>query len=162
MPPLLLAEIVFPGWDPVAVHLGPLAVRWYGLGYLAGFLIAGWLLDRLSRDRFLPLTTAAVSDLIGWLVVGVIAGGRLARSVLSPGVLVDAHAEIEECILMNDVVVGAGAHLRRAIVDKQVVIPPGSRVGWDLPSDRRKFTVTDSGLVVIPKGVPRTEEFWRA
>lgn len=81
MPPLVLAEIIFPGWDPVAVHLGPLAVRWYGLGYLAGFLIAGWLLDRLSRDRFLPITTAAVSDLIGWLVVGVIAGGRLGYAL---------------------------------------------------------------------------------
>lgn len=81
MPPLVFTEIVYPGWDPVAVHLGPLAVRWYGLGYLAGFLIAGWLLDRLSRDRFLPVTTAAVSDLIGWLVVGVIAGGRLGYAL---------------------------------------------------------------------------------
>jgi phosphatidylglycerol:prolipoprotein diacylglycerol transferase len=77
MPPLVLAEIPFPGWNPVALHLGPLQVRWYGLGYLAGFLIAGWLLDRLSRDRFLPLTKAAVSDLIGWAVVGVVVGGRL-------------------------------------------------------------------------------------
>ncbi len=77
MPPLVLPELVFPGWDPVALHLGPLAIRWYGLGYLAGFLLAGWLLDRLCRDTFLPLTKAGVSDLIGWLVVGVVAGGRL-------------------------------------------------------------------------------------
>ena len=81
MPPLLVAELTFPGWDPVAVQLGPLAVRWYGLGYLAGFLIAGWLLDRLSRERFLPLTKAAVSDLIGYLVVGVILGGRLGYAL---------------------------------------------------------------------------------
>jgi phosphatidylglycerol:prolipoprotein diacylglycerol transferase len=81
MPPLVFAELTFPGWDPVAVRLGPLAVRWYGLGYLAGFLIAGWLLDRLSRDRFLPLTKAAVSDLIGYLVVGVILGGRLGYAL---------------------------------------------------------------------------------
>jgi phosphatidylglycerol:prolipoprotein diacylglycerol transferase len=77
MPPLVFAEIPFPGWNPVALHLGPLQVRWYGLGYLAGFLVAGWLLDRLSRDGYLPLTKAAVSDLIGWMVVGVIVGGRL-------------------------------------------------------------------------------------
>jgi len=81
MPPLVLAEILFPGWNPVALHLGRLQVRWYGLGYLAGFLIAGWLLDRLSRDRFLPLTKAAVSDLIGWLVVGVVVGGRLGYAL---------------------------------------------------------------------------------
>jgi len=92
----------------------------------------------------------------------IIAGGRVARSVLSPGVLVDAHAEVEECILMGNAAVGVGARLRRAIVDKNVVIPPGARVGWDLQSDRKKFTVTETGIVVIPKGVPRTQEFWRA
>jgi glucose-1-phosphate adenylyltransferase len=92
----------------------------------------------------------------------ILAGGRVTRSVLSPGVLVDAHAEVEECILMDDVSVGVGARVRRAIVDKKVVIPAGARVGWDLQSDRKKFTVTEGGIVVIPKGVPRTQEFWRA
>jgi phosphatidylglycerol:prolipoprotein diacylglycerol transferase len=83
---VVFAEIVFPGWDPVAFHLGPLAIRWYGLAYLAGFLIAGWLLDRMVRDRFLPLTTAAVSDLVGWLVVGVLIGGRLGYALFyDPG-----------------------------------------------------------------------------
>ena len=78
---MVFAEITFPGWNPVAFHLGPLAVRWYGLAYLAGFLIAGALLDRMVRDRFLPLTTAAVSDLIGWLVAGVLLGGRVGYAL---------------------------------------------------------------------------------
>ena len=78
---MVLAEIVFPGWNPVAFHLGPLAVRWYGLAYLAGFLAAGALLDKMVRDRFLPLTSAAVSDLVGWLVVGVLLGGRLGYAL---------------------------------------------------------------------------------
>ncbi len=78
---MLFVEIVFPGWNPVAFQLGPLAIRWYGLAYLAGFLIAGALLDRMVRDRFLPLTTAAVSDLIGWLVAGVLLGGRLGYAL---------------------------------------------------------------------------------
>jgi len=78
---VVFAEIVFPGWNPVAFHLGPLAVRWYGLAYLVGFLIAGALLDKLVRDRFLPLTAAAVSDLVGWLVVGVLVGGRLGYAL---------------------------------------------------------------------------------
>ena len=81
MPPLVFAEIPSTGWNPVVAHLGPLQVRWYGLGYLAGFLIAGWLLDRLCRDRYLPLTKAAVSDLIGWMVLGVIVGGRLGYAL---------------------------------------------------------------------------------
>ena len=86
---MLLAELVFPGWNPVAIQLGPVAIRWYGLAYLAGFLIAGALLDRLVRDGFLPLTKAAVSDLIGWLVLGVLLGGRLGYAIFyDPGMLV--------------------------------------------------------------------------
>lgn len=77
----LLAEIPFPGWNPVVVHLGPLAVRWYGLAYLAGFLVAGVVLDRLVKDGYLPLTREKVSDLIGWLVVSVILGGRLGYAL---------------------------------------------------------------------------------
>ena len=78
---MLFAEIVFPGWNPVALHLGPLAIRWYGLGYLVGFIIAGALLDRMVRDGFLPLTKAGVSDLVGWLVAGVLLGGRLGYAL---------------------------------------------------------------------------------
>jgi phosphatidylglycerol:prolipoprotein diacylglycerol transferase len=78
---VVFAEIVFPGWNPVAIHLGPLAIRWYGLGYLVGFIIAGALLDKMVRDGFLPLTKAAVSDLVGWLVAGVLVGGRLGYAI---------------------------------------------------------------------------------
>ncbi|HEY2805895.1 MAG TPA: prolipoprotein diacylglyceryl transferase [Gemmatimonadales bacterium] len=77
----LLAEIPFPGWDPVALHLGPISIRWYGLGYLAGFLIAGWILDRLGQKGFVALTKVQVSDLIAWLVVGVLLGGRLGYAL---------------------------------------------------------------------------------
>jgi phosphatidylglycerol:prolipoprotein diacylglycerol transferase len=77
----LLAEIPFPGWDPVLLRLGPLQVRWYGLGYLAGFLVAGFVLDRLVKDGYLPLTKEKVSDFIGWLVVSVIVGGRLGYAL---------------------------------------------------------------------------------
>jgi len=77
----LFAELTFPGWDPVALHLGPLQIRWYGLGYLAGFLIAGFALDKLARDGYLALAKHAVSDLIGWLVIGVLAGGRLGYAL---------------------------------------------------------------------------------
>lgn len=88
MPPLLFAELPFPGWDPVALRLGPLAVRWYGLGYLAAFLIAGWVLDRLGRGGFVRLDRNAVSDLIGWLVGGVLIGARLGyAAIYEPGLL---------------------------------------------------------------------------
>jgi phosphatidylglycerol:prolipoprotein diacylglycerol transferase len=78
---MIFAEVVFPGWNPVAIHLGPLAIRWYGIGYLIGFIVASLLLDKMVRDGFLPITKAAVSDLIGWLVAGVLVGGRLGYAL---------------------------------------------------------------------------------
>jgi len=93
---------------------------------------------------------------------GCVVIGRVERSVLSPGVRVEEGAEATESVLMDDVVVGRGSSVRRAVVDKEVTIPPGVRIGWELDKDRRRFTVTDSGIVIIPKEVPPTEDFWRA
>ncbi len=92
----------------------------------------------------------------------IIAGGHVVNSVLSPRVRVETWAHVEDSILMDQVFVGEGARVRRAIVDKGVVIPAGAHVGYDHSADRRKFTVTESGIVVIPKGVPMTEDFWRS
>lgn len=74
----LLLEIPYPHVDPVAIDLpGPVDVRWYGLGYLFGFL-ASWLILRfLARRGFLRIDPDAVGDLIFALVVGVLLGGRL-------------------------------------------------------------------------------------
>ena len=55
---------------------------------------------------------------------------------------------------MNGVDVGRGAVVRRAIIDKNVVVPEGAQIGVDLAADRERYTVTDSGLVVIGKGDP--------
>lgn len=66
-----------PQLDPVLFHLGPLAVRWYGLMYLAGFIGAFFVIKRLSPRRQLSFTSDATSDLLFYLVLGVILGGRL-------------------------------------------------------------------------------------
>ncbi|MDF1551602.1 MAG: prolipoprotein diacylglyceryl transferase [Deferrisomatales bacterium] len=69
--------IPYPTIDPVALHLGPLAVRWYGIAYLLGFLSAYAILRHaVSRGR-LALPREGVGDLLTTLVVGVILGGRL-------------------------------------------------------------------------------------
>ena len=68
---------VYPQFDPVAIALGPLLVRWYGLMYLLGFLV-GWLgLRARARRADSPVSVAQVSDLIFYVAVGIIAGGRL-------------------------------------------------------------------------------------
>ena len=48
--------------------------------------------------------------------------------------------------------VGRNARIRRAIIDKGVVIPPGTTIGVDPEEDRKRFTVSERGIVVIPKG----------
>ena len=81
----------------------------------------------------------------------VVSGGRVERSVLSPGVRVHTGSRVEDSILMEDVEVGSGALVRRAIVDKGVRIPADEKIGVDARRDRRRFTVSPDGVVVVPK-----------
>ena len=83
----------------------------------------------------------------------IVSGGRVQNSVLSPNVRVQDHADVRESIIMENVVIGAQSRIRRAIIDKDVVIPPKSEIGYDREADAQRFTVTESGLVVISKGM---------
>lgn len=84
--------MVFPDIDPIAVQLGPLAVRWYGLAYFTGILI-GWRYarrlvqtERLWAPRPSPLTPADIDDFLLWLVIGIVLGGRLGYALFyQPG-----------------------------------------------------------------------------
>jgi len=82
----------------------------------------------------------------------IISGGRVERSILSPGVRVNSYAEVMESILFHDVTIGMRAKVRKAIIDKGVRIPDGMKIGYDLAKDRERFFVSDEGVVVIPKG----------
>jgi glucose-1-phosphate adenylyltransferase len=83
----------------------------------------------------------------------IISGARVQNSVLSPDVIVRDHSEIVESVVMEHVRVGEHCKIRRAIIDKDVVIPDKTDIGYDPEHDRRRFDVTDSGLVVISKGM---------
>ncbi len=67
----------YPQIDPIIFQIGPLAIRWYGLMYLLGFVAGYYLIRHLCRWRSLPLKGAEVSDLLFYCVLGVILGGRL-------------------------------------------------------------------------------------
>lgn len=69
--------LTFPKIDPVAISIGPLDIRWYGLMYLAGFLSGFMLLNRRARQPQSGWTTEQVSDLIFYGALGVILGGRI-------------------------------------------------------------------------------------
>jgi phosphatidylglycerol:prolipoprotein diacylglycerol transferase len=78
-----LWAIPFPNFDPVALQIGPVAIKWYGLAYLAGLLF-GWLYIRrllarhdLWADGRPPFTPAMVDDLLLYITAGVVLGGRL-------------------------------------------------------------------------------------
>jgi len=77
-----IAELPFPNIDPIIVHIGPLAIHWYGVGYIVGILFAWWYARRLvSNTRLwpqgiLPMQPQDLDDFIVWAAVGVVLGGR--------------------------------------------------------------------------------------
>ncbi|NUO16125.1 MAG: prolipoprotein diacylglyceryl transferase, partial [Planctomycetaceae bacterium] len=74
----MLGLIEHINWDPVIFKVGgPLALRWYGLMYVVGFVLAQHILKRFCRAGFLPMNEQQVADFILWQVLGVILGGRL-------------------------------------------------------------------------------------
>ncbi|MDP1651444.1 MAG: prolipoprotein diacylglyceryl transferase, partial [Rhodocyclaceae bacterium] len=72
--------LIYPHIDPVAISLGPLSVRWYGLMYLAGFVafvaLGRW---RIARRPDLKWTAKDIDDLLFYGVIGVVIGGRLGQ-----------------------------------------------------------------------------------
>lgn len=82
----------------------------------------------------------------------VISGGRVERSIISPNVRINSYSEVSDSIIMDGVDIGRNAKIKRAIIDKDVKIPQGARIGYDPAEDKRRFTITESGLVVVAKG----------
>jgi phosphatidylglycerol---prolipoprotein diacylglyceryl transferase len=79
---LPLAALPFPNIDPVIVQIGPLAVHWYGVGYIVGILFAWWYARRIvSTERLwggpAPIKPIDIDDFLVWAAVGVVLGGRL-------------------------------------------------------------------------------------
>ena len=79
----------------------------------------------------------------------IISGSTIAGSVLCPNVRVHSFCEIEQSILMPGVRVGRHARIRRAIIDRDVFIPRGAVIGHFPEEDRRRHTVTETGIVVV-------------
>ena len=83
----------------------------------------------------------------------IISGGLVERSLLGPNVKVNSFSYISDSIIMNNCNIARHARIRRAIIDKNVNVPEGYEIGFDLEGDKKKFTVTESGIVVIPKNM---------
>ncbi|MGC3952927.1 MAG: glucose-1-phosphate adenylyltransferase [Propionicimonas sp.] len=81
----------------------------------------------------------------------IISGGDVDRSVLSPNVMVDKWARIEEAVIFSGCRIGRNAVVRRAILDKNVVVPDGVEIGVDPDHDRARGFFVESGITVISK-----------
>jgi glucose-1-phosphate adenylyltransferase len=83
----------------------------------------------------------------------IVSGATVSGSVLSPGIYLHSWSSVSDSVLMDGVQVHRHAQVHRAILDKNVIVPERARIGIDPEHDRaRGFTVTDSGITVVPKG----------
>lgn len=84
----------------------------------------------------------------------IVSGGEVVGSVLSPGVRVNSWSSVRSSVVFDDVNIGRNATVNRSILDKNVVVDEGAAVGIDHEHDRaRGFTVTESGITVVSKGM---------
>ena len=83
----------------------------------------------------------------------IISGSRVENCILSPNVRVHSYAEVFDSIIMEGVSIGRHARIRRAIIDKGITIPEGMEIGFNGDEDRKRFTITGSDIVVVPKGL---------
>ena len=87
----MIPVLVFPEFDPVLVHLGPLAIRWYALAYIVA-LVLGWqLMRRMALRSPQVATTLQVDDFLTWATLGVVLGGRLGYILFYQPSLYFAH-----------------------------------------------------------------------
>ena len=79
--------MTFPEFDPVLISIGPLPLRWYALAYVAGIVLGWWYAARLARNEALwaprkpPVTTVQLDDLVLWITLGIILGGRFGYAL---------------------------------------------------------------------------------
>jgi glucose-1-phosphate adenylyltransferase len=82
---------------------------------------------------------------------GIVSGGTVRYSVLSPDVRENSYSEVDSTIMFSHVNIGRHCRIRRAIIDRDVHIPEGTTIGFDPESDRQKYFVTDSGITVVTR-----------
>jgi len=84
----------------------------------------------------------------------IVSDGTVWNSILSPGVIVERGAAVEQSVIFDDVIIEPGARIRQAIVDKGSRIRAGASIGYDHEADKRGgCTISDNGIVVVPKGM---------
>jgi glucose-1-phosphate adenylyltransferase len=86
----------------------------------------------------------------------IISGSHLSNCVVGRNVRVHSFSRIENSVIMDWVEIGRNCRIRNAIIDKANVIPSGTEIGYDATEDRARYTVSPSGVVVLPRGPRKT------
>jgi glucose-1-phosphate adenylyltransferase len=81
----------------------------------------------------------------------IISGSTVVNSVLFHNVFVHSYAQVEDSIIFSDTEIGRHARIRNAIIDKSCIIDDGVEIGVNKKFDKKHFTVTPEGRVVVPK-----------
>jgi glucose-1-phosphate adenylyltransferase len=144
---------------------------WRDVGTLDAFYDANMDIRAIDPELNLfnpqwPLLTASYStpptkfafdedDRRGQAIDSVVAGGciisgaTIRNSVIGRHVYVHSRTEIDSSIIFDNCDIGRGCKIRRAILEKNVQMPPGAVIGYDLDEDRKHYTVSDSGIVIV-------------
>lgn len=101
---------------------------------------------RNGDDSHCTIVKSQISD--GCLITGAI----IKKSILGFNCFVDQDTEISHSILLGDTRIGKNCRLTKVIIDKNVSIADNVQIGINLEDDRKRFTVSDEGIIVIPKG----------
>ena len=79
----------------------------------------------------------------------IVSGGSVKGSVLGRGVRIHTGAVVEDSIIFDNCDIGRRAKVRKAILDKNVKVPEGASIGYDLEADKKKYHVTETGIVIV-------------
>lgn len=98
-------------------------------------------------------TASGNSHVVNSILSGgcVIKGATVERSIIAPNVKIEDRAEVLNSVIMDNVVIGARAKVRNAIIDKETVVFPDAHIGYNLELDKKRFAITSSGVIIVPK-----------
>jgi glucose-1-phosphate adenylyltransferase len=79
----------------------------------------------------------------------IVSGGIVRGSILGRGVRIHTGASVQDSVIFDNCDIGRRAKVKKAILDKNVKVPPGAEIGYNLEEDKKKYYVTESGIVVV-------------
>ena len=82
----------------------------------------------------------------------IISGGSISHSVLSQNIFIGDESQITNSVIFDGVKIGKKVKINKCIIDKDVIVPAGEVIGEDSEKDKDRFTVSETGITVIPQG----------